>query len=180
MQAAVVGLVLAASGVSSALVLFPLHVSSRLCQLRCCPHHGLVAWCSAIFSEGCFYRTLMGSAMSLYVNHAVFIGPCSLVVVAVYSCSTVAFGHCYFGRGAQLPHEPWVIYHGLYVCRRLLLVFCRFAFEQLPQLPCFSAGHWHCLPHHAREQPVVSDVSATPSVFCKEPHAPWGFYQGHF
>ena len=48
----------------------------------------------------------------------------------------MAFGLCYFGRGAQPPHEPWAFYQGQSVCGRLLLVFLPLRIlSSLPQLP---------------------------------------------
>ena len=126
MQAAVVGLVLAASGVFRR---FGVVSSTRFAPFFSCVAVLITfLWLGALpFFGGLFLPHAHGLRLEL-IRIPRLIGPCSLVVVALFSCSTVAFGHCYSGRGAQLPHEPWVFYQGQYDCGRLLLVFCRFAY----------------------------------------------------
>ena len=179
MQAAVVCLVLAASGVSGALVLFPhQHVSSRFCQLRSVLFTSL--WLGAL---PCFRRVVLPLAHGH--RHELIRIPRSFVGHAAWwSLLYIRIPQWLLGFAILDGVRSYNMNLGSFtMCSSFVVVYyCCFAvlhFEQLPQLPCFSAGHWHCLPHHAREQPVVSDVPATPLVFQGTARA-LGFYQGHF
>ena len=156
-----------------------LHVSRAIFQLRCSPHHVPVAWCSAIFSEGCFYRTLMGSAMSLYVYHEVFTGhavwwsllyilvPQWLLGIAILDrVRSYRMNLGSFAKGSTFV----VVYYWCFAVSR---------FEQLPQLPGFVQVISLSTSSRSRAASGIRRFRNTLG-FSKEPHAPWGFTKDIF
>ena len=127
-----------------------------------------------------FYRRVVSTARSW--SHELiriprsFIGPCRLEVVALYSCSTEAFGHRYFGRGCSyrmnLGFLPRAVVCGLYYwCLPFCIEQCRVSLFSCRSLALSSSSR-------LRAASGIR-VSATP-LFSKEPHEPWGFTKAIF